>query len=78
MSENSFPDDPRAALKRFFSASVQKSLPRERESVGGESRGREKKGGHIPAQDIPHCCLFPHQVTQHHHALCEVMQLEGC
>ena len=50
MSENSFPYVPRAALKRLFSASVQKSLPRE--VVGKESRGREKKQRCIPAQVI--------------------------
>lgn len=38
MSENSFPYVPRAALKRLFSVSVQKSLPTE---TGRRGRGKE-------------------------------------
>lgn len=41
MRENSFPYVPRAVLKRLFSASVQKALPRE--MVGKESGGHEKQ-----------------------------------
>lgn len=40
MSENSFPYVPRAALKRLFSASVQRSLPRE--MVGGVEKSQEE------------------------------------
>lgn len=41
MSENSFPYVPRAALKRLFSASGQKSLPRQMVAKEGVERSQE-------------------------------------
>lgn len=67
MSGNSFPFVPSAALKRVFSVSVQKSLPRERmgRRGGRMSQGAMKNNKNAYQEVILQCMTSLHcQVTQ--------------